>query len=307
MILSIILLIVGFALLTKGSSWLVNGASDLARKLGVSEFIIGITIVAVGTSLPEFAASVYSSFAGFGDLAVSNVLGSNITNIALVVGLAAIISKIKFGWKIAKRDLVLLLGSAFICVPVMMGGQISKVAGGLLILIYIAYVVDLIFEYRNKKKKKRKKINKKIELKDLLLVTLGGIGVVIGARLTIYSAVDIATVFGISNRIIGLTLIALGTSLPELATSIMAGLKHKGAMVLGNIAGSNAFNILLVLGASSLVRTITVNPLTLTVDLPLMIIASLFFLFIWDRDISRFEGIVLLSFYITYLVVIFSL
>ena len=248
-----------------------------------------------------------ASFSGFGDIAVGNVLGSNITNIALVVGVAAILAKIKFGWSIAKRDFVLLIGSAFICVPVLLGGHISRIAGGLLILIYIAYAVDLVLEYKRGNKKKKKKKKDKVKLKEILLIVGGAIGVVIGARLTIYSAVDIATVLGISQRIIGLTLIALGTSLPELATSIVAGLKRKGAMVLGNIAGSNAFNILLVLGASSVVRSITVNPLAIMVDLPLMIIASLFFIFIWDRDITRFEGLVLLTFYITYLFVIFSI
>ena len=305
MLLTIILLIIGFAFLVKGANFLVDGASELAEALGVSQFLIGLTVVAIGTSLPELATASYAAFLGNTDLTVGNVIGSNITNIALILGAAALIGgTMKIKAHIAQRDIVLLIGSAFICVPILLGGVVSRYAGLILLIIISAYILDTIAEYRMKNYKKKKKKKCKVHLKNIAFILIGCIGVVVGAHLTITSAIEIANIFNITDRIIGLTLVALGTSLPELATAITAALKKKGAMVIGNIAGSNAFNILGVLGFSAVIRSLPVNPLILAIDLPVMLIASLFFIFIWDRDVTRFEGLVLLSFYVVYLFVL---
>jgi len=303
MIIPIVLLLIGFALLVKGSDYLVDGASILARKFGISEFIIGVTIIALGTSLPELASATYATFLGNTDLAVGNVIGSNIANIALVLGATSLFGVIRTKTKIVTDDLVLLFGSAIICYIVLLHGTVTAYFGLLLFIIYVAYTYKLIHEYKRKNHKKKRK--KKLTTKEIGMVIIGAIGVVLGARIAITGAIDIANIFGISERVIGLTLVALGTSLPELATSINAVLKGKGSMAIGNIAGSNAFNILVVMGIASMIRPLPVNPLLLTIDLPIMILLSLLLIFIWKHDISRFEGLVLLSIYLCYLAILF--
>lgn len=299
----LLLLALGLFLLTKGSGLLVDGASEFAKKFGISEFVVGVTIIAIGTSLPELASSLYAAFIGSTDLAVGNVIGSNITNIALIIGVCALIRTIKLTWKINKSDMVLLIGSAFVCLPIMLSGTITRFHGILLVIIYVAYVVNLVSSYG----KNHKLFGKKSmpDFKHFLFIIGGSVAVVFGAKLTISAAIDMATVLNISERVIGLTLVALGTSLPELATAVNAAFKGKGGMVIGNIVGSNAFNILGVLGTTAIIRNIPIHDLTLTNDLPIMILASLFFIFIWDRDVSRFEGLVLFTFYLTYLAVLF--
>jgi len=305
MLMILAMLALGILFLSKGSDWLVDGASGVAKSLGISDFIIGITLVAVGTSLPELASGIYSTYIGSYDIVVSNVIGSNIANITLVLGAVAILGTIKFSWNVSKRDLVILIGSAFICFPILSTGTITNYLGILLIIIYGAYVFDIIFEYNNVNGDKKKTRKSKINYKDFGYVLIGFIMIPIGAKLTIDAAIDIATLFSISERVIGLSIVAIGTSLPELAVSISAALKKKGAMVIGNVAGSNAFNVLGVLGITSLIHDLPINALSLSVDLPVMLLASLFFIFIWDRDVTRFEGIILLTFFLVYMSILF--
>ena len=304
MILTLITLIIGFLFLVKGSDFLVDSSSEIARKLGISEFIIGVTIVAIGTSLPELASSMYAAFLGDTDIAVGNVVGSNIANIALVLGASALIMKIRTKEKILTDDLVLLLGSAIIFTIILMHGTVKNYFGVLLLIIYVAYTIKLIIDYRRNHRLVRPKKDK-IKIKDIILVIIGSLGVVIGARLAIDSAINIATIFNITNRIIGLTLVALGTSLPELAISLNATLKKKAAIAIGNIAGSNAFNILGVIGLTSIIKDLPVNPLILHFDVPIMLLLSFLLVFIWEKDITRFEGLVLVSIYIAYLIMLF--
>jgi cation:H+ antiporter len=302
MLLTVAILIAGLILLTKGADWLVDGASLIAERLGISEFVIGITIVATGTSLPELVSSIYASYIGSSDIIIGNILGSNISNIALVLGIGAILAVVKFGYEASKRDLALVIGSAFLCFPILITGYVSRLSGLILMVVYFAYIFQVIRGYNNDKKKKKKN---HMKLKNIGLVVLGLIAVAIGAKFTIDSALELVSVLGITERVAGLVIVAIGTSLPELATTIVAAVKKKGSMVIGNIAGSNAFNILVVLGAASAIRPLTINPLALSIDLPIMLLASLFFIFIWDRDVNRFEGIILLSFFLIYLGILF--
>lgn len=325
-----IILIVGFFLLIKGADLFVEGASTIAKRLGIPAVIVGLTIVSLGTSAPELAVSVTASIKGSNELTMGNVLGSNIFNILTVLGTMAVVTPICINKKLIKSDLlinlvatILLYLLAFSKIGIFgEANLLSRIDGILLLCLCISYVVYLIYTVRksNNQETKVDKLvagdetavditiendsNKTIG-KSIFLSVIGVVGIVIGGDLVVNSASTIAMTFGLSEKLVGLTIVAIGTSLPELVTSLVAIKKGENEIALGNILGSNSFNILLILGISSAISPVVISS-TLVVDLLFLIAVTVLvaaLVFINKKDIkklSRYEGIMLLLLYIGY-------
>ncbi len=306
MALTWILLIVGFCLITFGASWLTNGSSAVAQRLKISEFIIGMTIVAVGTSLPELTVSVASTINGSADLAIGNIVGSNIFNILFILGLCSVIKPVLFSRNNLRVDIGVCLAVTSLLALMLWGGSLSRIEGIALLLLYIAIITISI-----KMGKAEAAIEAEDEVKDILpwwksimFICVGFAALVYGADLTLDSAVAIARDFGISERIIGITLLAGGTSLPEVAASLVALSKGHGALALGNVIGSNIANILLILGTCATISPLTMSGITV-VDLGVMVGAAVMLvisaLLFGYRKITRAEGVAFLAAYIIYI------
>ena len=305
MVLTWILLIVGFFLITYGASWLTNGSSAVAQRLHISEFIIGMTIVAVGTSLPELTVSVASTISGSADLAIGNVVGSNIFNILFILGICSIISPVSFSRNNLRVDIGVCLSVSILLALMLWGGTLSRIEGLALMLLYIA-IISLSIKMGKKEAAEVKDDTNAILpwWKSIMFICVGFAALVFGADLTLDSAVAIARNFGISERIIGITLLAGGTSLPELAASLVALSKGHGALALGNVIGSNIANILLILGACATISPLTMNGIT-SIDLGVMVGAAVMLvvsaLLFGYRKITRAEGVAFLAAYIIYI------
>ncbi|UCG68356.1 MAG: calcium/sodium antiporter [Thermoplasmata archaeon] len=306
-ILSIFLFVLGLAILIKGSDFFVDSAAFIARHFGVSKLIIGLTLVSMGTSLPELGASVYASYTGEGGIAVGNVVGSNITNIALVLGICLIFRQISV--KNVRRDGLVMLGVSLLFILFVFNG-IARWEGLLLMILFVIY---MFFLYRQNKIEKRNNNNnnndvaikkdKKGLARAVALLVIGCIGVFLGSKLLVDSAVDISFEFGISKAVIGSTLVAFGTSVPELTVSLVAILKKHEDISIGNIIGSNIFNILWVIGAAALVSSLAVDSLLFYINIPIMILgAGLLLIFMFTgRKLQRWEGIVFVAIYAIFL------
>jgi cation:H+ antiporter len=271
MLVYIAICLVGFVLLYFGAEWLVKGSSSLARSLGVTPIVIGLTVVAFGTSAPELVVSLISSIKGKSMIAVGNVVGSNICNIALVLGLSALFNPIKSDPSVIKRDIPIMLGISLYLLVLSINNTLGRIEGATLFAGIIAYT---FINYYLAKKETRDTasgemtaaIESELEeigyiasrSKQILLVVVGIAGVVGGAQMVVESAVFIMTELGVSEKFIGLTIVAFGTSLPELATSVVAAMRGEMDISIGNLVGSNVFNIMSVLGAASLVRPIPI-------------------------------------------------
>ncbi len=308
----IMLLAAGLGLLLKGADWLVEGSVSLARRLGMSPLIIGLTIVAMGTSAPETAASIAAALANSGDIAIGNVYGSNIANLALIGGLCAVIRPIRVQRASLRRDMPLMIGAALFLRPCLKNGQLTRPAAALLIFVFAAL---LSFMIRSERKRfssgKELTLEERIHLKmpskpiglSISQILLGILSLAGGAKLTIWGASSLGRQVGLSEAVIGLTIVAVGTSLPELLTSLAASFKQQDDLSIGNLVGSNIFNTLFVIGASGLVRPFQVHPRFLGVDYWVMIAVSVLFAwFAFARDkISRQAGTALLGVYLSYL------
>ena len=264
MMIKLLVLVVSAILLAYSSDWFTGGASKLARAIGVSDFMIGLTVVAIGTSLPEIAVSAtsaYSQLEGATGLAVGNIIGSNITNIALILGTACIVKPIVIDSRVSRdatiHALILVAASLFF----MYQSKITRPGGLLLILVYGWYIWDGYTRHRSAHALRREGVrsNRKYLAQALLETAIGSLGVLVACKFLVGAAIDIASELGISATVIGLTIVALGTSLPELAVSVAAAKKRQGMMVLGNVIGSNIANILLALGIGAGIRTITLS------------------------------------------------
>lgn len=305
MVLTWILLIVGFFLITYGASWLTNGSSAVAQRLHISEFIIGMTIVAVGTSLPELTVSVASTISGSADLAIGNIVGSNIFNILFILGICSIISPVSFSRNNLRVDIGVCLSVSILLALMLWGGTLSRIEGLALMLLYIA-IISLSIKMGKKEAAEVEDDTNAILpwWKSIMFICVGFAALVFGADLTLDSAVAIARNFGISERIIGITLLAGGTSLPELAASLVALSKGHGALALGNVIGSNIANILLILGACATISPLTMNGIT-SIDLGVMVGAAVMLvvsaLLFGYRKITRAEGVAFLAAYIIYI------
>jgi cation:H+ antiporter len=262
MVIPIVYLIVGLVLLYFGAEFLVKGSANLATKMGVSALVVGLTVVAFGTSAPELVVSIKSGFAGKGDLAVGNVVGSNIFNIAFILGLTALVRPVKVHLNVLKIDTPIMVACSILLLIFLLDSGISRPDGIILTLGIIVYTVGTIFFARKSGETKidypveqitptpEKKLNTFV---DVILTILGFGLLVFGSRFFVDGAVDIARIIGVSEAVIGLTIVAGGTSLPELATSVIAAVKKESDIAIGNIVGSNIFNILAILGISSMI------------------------------------------------------
>ncbi|WP_407424307.1 calcium/sodium antiporter [Methanobrevibacter sp.] len=297
------LLIVGFVLLIKGSDFFVDGASSVASLLKIPALIVGLTIVAFGTSAPEAAVSITSSLSGSNALAVSNVIGSNLFNMMLIVGLCALLNELKIGRDVVNKDLPFLVVITIILTAIILiGWNISQIEGIILLIIIAAYISYLVYNARKSKESEIVEKPKMSLLRSIIYIVLGMAGIIIGADFVVDSASYIAMAFGMSETLVGLTIVAIGTSLPELVTSLTALKKDENQIVIGNVIGSNIFNILFVLGASSAISPMIINPNMLT-DIMLMLgVTVLFFIFGKTQDkYDKREGAILVGLFIAYM------
>ena len=318
MIVNILLLIVGFVLLIKGADIFVDGASSTAKNFKVSKMLIGLTIVAFGTSAPEFAVSMSALANGSTDMVLGNVIGSCILNTLLILGVAAAIKPIKIHDSTVKKEVPLALLISTLLVVLMLDSklgngilnQITRSDAFVIILFFTVFIYYLISLARQKKDEKNDKDIKTMKLwKSLLFVAIGLAGIIIGSDFVVDNATDIAKTLGISERVISLTIIAFGTSLPELVTTIISSKKGEQDLLLGNIIGSNIFNICVVLGIPvAIFGTITPSSFSY-IDL-VMLISSTLLLYLFSRSnrtISRLEGILMLIIFATYYTLVFVL
>ena len=310
-ILQVALLIIGFVLLIKGADWLVDGASSVASNFKVSKLLIGLTIVAFGTGAPELAVSFSSLINGSTDILVGNVIGSNIINVLLLIGIAAVIRPIKVQKDTVSKELPLLLLISTALIILLLDVNLAEAvintfsrADAIICLLFFCIFLYYLFSLAHKNKKEAKKVEKpKYKIgKSFLFVILGLVGVVGGSQLVVNSASTIATTIGISERIISLTIIALGTSLPELVTTVMAAKKGESDLLVGNIVGSNIFNICIVLALPvAFAGGITPNNFEV-IDLTMLVISSVLLCFLARRDhkITRTDGFLMLSIFLLY-------
>ena len=298
MLLNILLLVIGFVLLIRGADAFVDGASALARRFHIPEIIVGLTVVAMGTSAPEVAVSFSSALHGADGLAIGNALGSNIANILLVLGISAIITPLIFKDKIIQYEIPF---SIFVTIVLMwLGVRYGAITrGGAVVLLLLGY----LFWGTKQKKVKSQKIPEISLVKTIVFLVLGIVALIFGSNLTVNSATNLATVLHVPNRTIGLTIIAVGTSLPELVTCITAARKKHVDLVIGNIIGSNIFNILFVLGIAGFAHSITFE-YAFAIDAAIAVIVSimLWLCAIYTKTLSRKMGWLFLICYAGYLI-----
>ena len=314
MIINILLLIVGFILLIKGADIFVDGASSTARSFKVSKMLIGLTIVAFGTSAPEFAVSMSALSNGNTDMVLGNVIGSCILNVLLILGIAAVIKPITIKDNTVKRELPLALLISSLLVVLMLDNklgngvinQITRSDAFVILLFFSVFVYYLVSLAKEKKNEKEGKPRFKLWM-SLLLVLIGLAGIILGSNLVVDNASSIAKILGLSERVISLTIIAFGTSLPELVTTIVSSKKGEQDLLLGNIIGSNIFNICVVLGIPVAIYGAITPSGFQYIDLALIVGSSLLlFAFSWSkRTISRLEGALMLVIFAVYYVLVF--
>ncbi len=308
------LLFLGFVLLTVGADILVQGASDLAVTLGISPLIVGLTIVAFGTSAPELAVNLKAAWAGNPDIAVGNVVGSNILNILLVLGVAALIAPLGVHKRLIKLEVPLMIGVSCLLLFLSYDGLLDRWDGLLLSAGIVFYTIFTIknsssYDIEQEEEQEEEKSKSTSLLKQIIFIVVGLGLLVQGSNWLVEAAVSIAKYYGISELIIGLTVISVGTSLPELATVISASLRGKPDLVVGNVVGSNLFNILLVIGFTSLIAPngLEVSETAIVFDMPVMIVVALACLPIFFSDylIERWEGGLFLAYYFAYTAYLF--
>ena len=264
-VIQLLLLVVGFVLLMKGADWFVEGASKIADKLGIPQLVIGLTIVALGTSLPEAAVSISSAMKGSADITIGNVVGSNILNVLVILVLTASIVAIKVAKSTVRIEIPFMIGISVLLLALgMTGNVITFVEGVVLWIAFIAYLAYLFVMAKKGKEKSEEETANDGKKKPLwllaVLIAVGAAMIVLGSNFAVDGASAIATAFGLSERFIGLTIVALGTSLPELVTSVTAAKKGNADIAIGNIVGSNIFNILFVVGTTALITPVAFAP-----------------------------------------------
>lgn len=315
MILDIALILLGLVMILVGSDWLVDGASGIARKYGISEFVIGMTIVGIGTSMPELVASVISAIGGHGDMALGNVTGSNICNILLILGVTALISPIGYTKSNVRKDIPFAIGVSLFLLLILYNGfglmgkmgmpGISRIDALFLLLMFAVFMIDSFKSAKQDTGEEETEETKPMSIgKATVLIILGLAGLIFGGRFFVDHTVSIAERFHVSEAFISITLMALGTSLPELATCIVAAMKGKNQLALGNVIGSNIFNISLIIGTSAAISPFEIQTIS-TIDMAMVIIAILL---LWTsaftfkkKKLDRIEGALFLLCYIGYI------
>lgn len=313
MLLSLFLLIIGLLLLIKGGDWLVNGASSLARKYSISELVIGLTIVAFGTSAPELVVSSLAAINHHPEIALGNVIGSNNFNLFVILGITGIITplavqkttiRIEIPISLAAALILLLLANNFFIGKPLV---INRLDASILLVCFIAFIRYIWKTIKKEDVKFPSNSNEAIQkpIRSVVLILLGLAGLILGGKWVVDSSVDIARYFNISEKVIGLTIVAMGTSLPELFTSIIAIRKNSTDIAIGNVIGSNIFNIFLILGVGGIIRPMEYS-IAFNTDLILLIVGSILLLLAMftgkKRKLDRWEAIILLGIYIVYMV-----
>ncbi|MFA6307245.1 MAG: calcium/sodium antiporter [Patescibacteria group bacterium] len=305
------LFIAGFYFLIKGADWLVDGASSIAKRFKMSNLMIGLTIVAFGTSAPELVVNLFASFKGSGDLAIGNIVGSNIANVLLILGVATIIFPLAVKKGTVSKEIPLNLLASFVLWflvnDMMIDGfdfsALTRIDGSILLaffIIFLYYTFGL-----TKVEGESDDIQEYSTWKSILMVLAGIVALTLGGQWIVDGAIKIAYKFGMSESLIGLTIVAVGTSLPELAASAMAAYKHKADIAIGNVVGSNIFNIFYILGVSAIIRPIDFSPV-LNFDIYFMIIAMMLlfiFMFIGKKNVlQKWQGMTMVGTYIIYII-----
>lgn len=289
---TIIWLLIGLGLIVLGADWLVEGASSIARKAGVSEFVIGLTIVGFGTSCPELVVSLTGALEGNADVAVGNVLGSNIFNVLFILGITALLCPVSMTADNWKRDIpeTLLVTMLLLCFGMLNG--LSRWEGAIFLVVFALYIYASFRRGKPSEEEPAESAPKKLWL-AIFLVLAGLAGLIFGGNLFVDSATELARMLGVSDKFIAVTILAGGTSLPELATSLVAALKGRDQLALGNILGSNVFNILLILGSSALITPLSFASVTYVDALALLLSVALLLLWAYTgrrERIDRWEG-----------------
>lgn len=305
MVLQIFILLAGLLLILFGANWLVDGSSSIAKRFGISEFVIGLTIVGIGTSTPEMVVSFLSSFQGKADMAIGNIVGSNIFNTMMILGVTALIAPLAITKSNLKKDiplniivtlLLIILGMNF----TLFGkgeDQLSRLDGVILLGVFAWYIWSSFRSDNADPEEDGDGIKEYKTGISVLLIVAGLAGLIIGGRLFVNSATELAKMFGVSDKFIAITVMAAGTSMPELATCVVAALKGRGQLALGNVLGSNISNILLILGGAALINPLSFSGMTY-VDLGAVLLSALFILgsayLFKKKHLDRFEGAILL-------------
>ena len=302
----ILKIIIGFVLLIKGADYFVDGASAVAKKLGVPELVIGLTIVALGTSAPEAAVSISAALKGNNGISIGNVVGSNIMNILVILGLTAVIKTLTVKKSVIRIDLpVMVTATIAMILWGMLGGKLSRITGIIFLLVLFTYLVYLVWYSRNTETDGEGEGVRDIKNWLMPIFIIGGVAaVILGSNVAVDGASSIAKTFGVSDRVIGLTIIAFGTSLPELVTSVTAAIKGHTDIAIGNIVGSNIFNILFILGMTSIIIDLPylAEGANFIIDGFVMLGAALllYFLVLPKKKLNRAGGIVMLLAYTGY-------
>lgn len=307
--LAILLLIAGFALLIWGADFFVDGASKVADRMKIPQIVIGLTIVAFGTSAPEAAVSISAGLKGSADLAVSNVVGSNILNIGIILGISALITPLAVQKGTRKYEMpYVMITTILLMLLGMFDGKLGWVDGIILwvgMIIFLVYLLNVAKKGKNDVQEEADSDKKKAPIIWLIAkIIIGGAAIVLGSDFAVDGATAIATSMGWSERLIGLTIVALGTSLPELVTSVIAAIKKNADIAIGNIVGSNIFNILFVLGTTALITPVAYQNAFIVDNIVAFVMALLLFLFVVNKDckLKRWGGAVLLVSYVIYFV-----
>ncbi len=303
-LIQILLLALGFTMLIKGADWFVDGASGIATKFGIPQLVIGLTIVAMGTSAPEAAVSISAAIGGSADITIGNIVGSNILNIFIILGISAVITTLAVASSTIKYETPFMILITILLLVLGLDGTIGLIDGIILIIAFIAYLTYLFIMAKNNKEEQPEA--KQMAIWKAILFTIIGLALIIlGSNVTVDAATAIAKAFGVSERFIGLTIVALGTSLPELFTSVSAARKHNADIAIGNIVGSNIFNILFVVGLSSVIIPVPFAS-NFIFDTIVAIIAAALLLIccLKTKSLKRWAGILMLICYAAYFIMI---
>ncbi|MBO4826489.1 MAG: calcium/sodium antiporter [Prevotella sp.] len=301
--LNIVFIIVGVALVLWGADRLTDGAEALAQRMNIPQIVIGLTVVAMGTSMPEFFVSLVSAIKGTPDLAVGNVVGSNIMNTLLIVGVTALVAPLAIARTTVKKDIPFAIGASVLLTLLCLDNNISRLDAALLTAGFIFFIIYTVrMAVKGKADNQEEAPKKQSVLKSVCFVALGLACLIVGSNLFVEGAVNVATLLGVSQAVIGLTVVAGGTSLPELATSVMAARKGRSAMAIGNVIGSNVFNILMILGITGLVCPMQMQGITIIDFVVLLLSILVLWLFSFTKfTVERWEGAWLLFLFVVYM------
>ena len=295
-----LLVLIGFAMLIKGADIFVEGASSIAKRFHIPEMIIGLTIVAMGTSLPELSVSFISALNGQSDMSIANAIGSNIFNLLMILGVSAFIKTLPIKDSSVGDILVLISATLLLFVLASFGHSLVWFDGLIMLCLFAYFIRNMIKESKSNNEENSEPLPM---IKTIIFIVLGAAGIICGGNLVVNGATTIAQIFGMSDNLIGLTVVALGTSLPEFVTSVMATKKGKLDIAIGNVIGSNIFNILFVLGISSLFNVLTVSAITLIdVFFSLFITIALLCVVCKFKKIGKLSGITFIVLYISYMI-----